>query len=679
MMTQQEAYESLSPFIQDFIYQQKWEALSPLQIASIEAIKEGSHNLLLTAGTASGKTEAAFLPCITQIEELDQTIGILYISPLKALINDQFVRIEELLKNSALSITKWHGDTSSSRKMNLLNHVNGILQTTPESLEAMFCLHPERIDSLFANLKYIIIDEIHYFIGDPRGIQLRILLERLEKRTSCRPIHIGLSATISNTKEALQYLKFGSDRPGKTISAHNFGTQTFCSLTATRIGKEEFPERFVRKLYRQVKDKRTLLFTNSRKDCELTIYHLKEYARQAGEDDIFHVHHGSITREGREETEKLMKLSKGPICTSSTMTLELGIDIGSLDEVVQTVAPISITGMVQRLGRSGRRSGRSSISFQLKHHEDHGDPSQLDLGLIRTIAMIELYFRERYMEAISMTKAPYGLLAHTVLSILCEKGCLQAQYLAYHTLQLSTFSQVSQEDFRDLLHHMMDRDYLTLYEDGALGLSDQGERLVNSQDFYSVFSAEHHTKVYCDPESIATINYSSHYHGDYFYRVDQGIMDKIHEVLASEDTYRYMDETTTNILKDIREKWKKFHLDQEESVESKTGDLILCPSLSTAALNGLYHVLRAHDISCKEFYLRDFLYGIKIRKDQISKFKELCRSLPQEKHLIDYGYVVSKIKDYNPFSVMLPDHLLAKEIIERDLDLDAVRKYLCKK
>ena len=269
-MSEQEAYDRLADFIQDYIYDRGWEHLSTMQVRAVGEVLEKKNNLLFTAGTAMGKTEAALMPALTDIYEHPvSSVGILYISPLKALINDQFCRIEEMLAGTGLAITKWHGDAAVSRKEKLLLAPGGILQTTPESMEAMLCRHPENVRILFSELQYVVIDEIHYFMGNQRGLQLLALLERIQRIIGREPVRLGLSATIGDCRQALAYLNAGSTRRGRVIDYKEEKRQYLISVTATRIGSTDYPDDYGRKILEQSVGKRTLLFTNSRREFEM--------------------------------------------------------------------------------------------------------------------------------------------------------------------------------------------------------------------------------------------------------------------------------------------------------------------------------------------------------------------------------------------------------------------------
>ena len=167
------AFARLAPFIQDFIYNNHWTELRGIQVAACDVIFDTDANLLLSSGTASGKTEAAFLPVLTELyNHPSASVGVLYISPLKALINDQFKRLEQLILESDIPVCKWHGDASQTKKNALIKHPAGILQITPESLESLLINKRGSCLKLFSDLRYVIIDEVHHFMRDVRGVQV---------------------------------------------------------------------------------------------------------------------------------------------------------------------------------------------------------------------------------------------------------------------------------------------------------------------------------------------------------------------------------------------------------------------------------------------------------------------------------------------------------------------------
>ena len=196
------SFDLLSEPIRKYIRDKRWEQLRPIQAAAISKILSTSDNYILASRTASGKTEAAFLPILSKIDFTETGIQVLYISPLIALINDQFYRIEELCKYLDVTVTKWHGEANKTLKDRIIKHPNGIVLITPESLEAMFVNKPFNVKQLFSNLKYAVIDEIHSFIGTDRGIQLKSILSRLQSVNAKHFSIVGLSATIGDYNEA---------------------------------------------------------------------------------------------------------------------------------------------------------------------------------------------------------------------------------------------------------------------------------------------------------------------------------------------------------------------------------------------------------------------------------------------------------------------------------------------
>ena len=203
----------LAPYIQDFIYANHWEDLREIQKEACQVVWDTDDNLLLSSGTASGKTEAAFLPVLTELyHRPSRSVGVLYISPLKALINDQFKRLDQLLQESGLPVCKWHGDASRAEKDRLVKHPQGILQITPESLESLLIRKQGACYSLFHDLRFVIIDEVHYFMRDVRGVQVLSLLERMQRLSGNVPRRIGLSATLGDIEVAKRWLNAGTPR-----------------------------------------------------------------------------------------------------------------------------------------------------------------------------------------------------------------------------------------------------------------------------------------------------------------------------------------------------------------------------------------------------------------------------------------------------------------------------------
>ena len=219
-MTADSVFSRFPTFIREYIYASGWEELRQTQLDAARVIFEGEDNLLLSSSTASGKTEAVFFPILSELCALplsNDGVKVLYIAPLKSLINDQFGRMDALLDQSGIPVCHWHGDVGSSQKTKLLKNPEGILQITPESLESMLVNRPNDIPRLFSTLRYVVVDEVHTMIGTDRGNQVICLLARISRLAGCRPRRIGLSATIGDLKSAADWLADGSGRKGRVL------------------------------------------------------------------------------------------------------------------------------------------------------------------------------------------------------------------------------------------------------------------------------------------------------------------------------------------------------------------------------------------------------------------------------------------------------------------------------
>lgn len=524
------AFERLAPFIQDYIYRNEWEELRPNQVAACEIIFDTEDNLLLSSGTASGKTEAAFLPVLTELyEHPSSSVGVLYISPLKALINDQFKRLDQLLTDSNIPVTKWHGDASQSQKQKLVKNPEGILQITPESLESLITNKRGACMSLFSDLRFIIIDEVHYFMRDVRGVQLLCVLERLQQLTGNIPRRIGLSATLGDLSLAEEWLNTGTgracaspvtDEGKKRIRLHierfvNYadkrdvdeydGRETGNGGSFGNIGDREHYEY----LFKQTLDKKTIIFTNSREETEFVMAHLKNIALEKKAPDVYRVHHGNVSALIRENTEDEMKNDDEKIVTGATVTLELGIDIGSLDQAVQIGAPLSVSSFAQRLGRCGRRGQVPQLLFTFVESIkiNSGDVlGPINWDFIRTIAIIEIYLRDHWIEPIPPLNHAYNLLYHQTMSILKSNGEMSAAALAQTVLSLGSFRFIPKEDYKLLLTHMIEEDQLQRTENGGLIIGREGEKIVNSHKFLTVFLAPEYLLVKDENRTIGTVD-----------------------------------------------------------------------------------------------------------------------------------------------------------------------------
>lgn len=540
------AFEKYSPFIRDYIYSRNWDSLREVQIGAAEVLFGTENNLLLTSSTASGKTEAAFFPIISRLyDDPPQTFGALYIAPLKSLINDQFSRLDELLDMSGIPVFHWHGDVAMSHKNKALRDPKGILQITPESLESMLMNRNNDIVRLFGDLRYVVLDEIHTLTGTDRGNQIICQLCRISRLIGRDPVRVGLSATIGDTDIAAKWLGAGSERGVSVVGMKE-------TRTSWRLGMEHFyiqsdspdqsesgnkyltavgeatpgenepaqPEASDNSvgytpldpgfeyIYDCTADKKCLVFSNSREETEYLTATLRQIADRRGDPDVFLIHHGNLSASLREEAEMKLKDDGLRTVTCATVTLELGIDIGRLERIVQLDAPTTVSSLLQRLGRSGRRGAPPEMMMVFREENPLPNtplPQLMPWGLLRAIAIVQLYLEERFIEPPNVKKLPFSLLFQQTLSTLAASGELTAKRLAEKVLSLPPFAGVTKEEYRTLLLSMIKNDFIEMSEEKGLIVGLKGERLINSFKFYAVFKDSEDYTVRAGSDEIGTI------------------------------------------------------------------------------------------------------------------------------------------------------------------------------
>ena len=528
-MTADEIYRRFPTFIREYIYRSGWEELREVQMQAAETLLETGNNLLLSSGTASGKTEAAFFPIITDLMDHPPVrggISVLYIAPLKSLINDQFLRLDALLDEAGIPVWHWHGDVSASQKAKLLKNPEGILQITPESLESMLMRRSNDIPRLFGALRYVVIDEIHTLIASDRGNQILCQICRIERKAGVSVRRVGLSATIGNLKAAADWLGGGSMRataapvPSPTKLHWRLGMEHFyiqnreldqtndvqaLGQTAAKASLDAGYEF----LYDAVKDKKSLVFSNSREETEYTTATLRQIAERRGDPDIFLIHHGNLSASLREDAEIKMKDEEiARAVTCATVPMELGIDIGRLERVAQIGAPTTVAGFLQRLGRSGRRGAPPEMMMVFREENPLPNaplPELIPWELLRAIAIVELYRGERFIEPPRHRHLPFSLLYHQTLSILASSGELQPKILADRVLSLPPFREVGREDYRALLISMLEHEDIERTDEGGLIIGLRGERMISGYRFFAVFKDSDDYTVRCQSDEIGTI------------------------------------------------------------------------------------------------------------------------------------------------------------------------------
>lgn len=489
------SYNLLSDPIKKYVRNKRWEELRPIQDAAIQRIISTNDNYILASRTASGKTEAAFLPILSKVNFNESGIQVLYISPLIALINDQFYRIEELCKYLEVPVTKWHGEANRTLKEKIIKDPSGIMLITPESLEAMFVNRPHHVSHLFSNLKYVVIDEIHSFIGSGRGAQLKSILSRLQDLNSKKFNIVGLSATIGDYEEA------------KKFTGDLLHTKVLLDKTSKEIDTEfryfenvgvELPLELLKDLYLETRNNKVLIFPNSRGRAEEVAVKLKKISEKVKGHTNYFSHHSSVDKEVREYVEYFAKSNnRQNFCISCTSTLELGIDIGSVDEVVQIDATNSIASLIQRVGRSGRQNGAKSNLFLYATDK---------WSLLQSLACWQLY-KEKFIEPSEPMNLVYDILLHQALSITKGYSGIKLVDLIKHLNHNFAFNDIEISDIEEILNHLIAIDFLEKLADEVI-IGVEGEKIVNNRDFYSAFTVEDNFKVVSAGNKIGEIPFT---------------------------------------------------------------------------------------------------------------------------------------------------------------------------
>lgn len=526
------AFDRYAPFVQDYIYRNRWENLRAIQVAAADVIFNTDENLLLTASTASGKTEAAFFPIITLFSEDPPTsVGAIYIGPLKALINDQFGRLNDLCAEADIPVWHWHGDVAQSHKSKMMKHPSGILQITPESLEAMLLHKHSAIPRLFGDLRFVVIDEVHSLLRGDRGGQTLCLIERLSRLAGVNPRRIGLSATMGDPEYTGKFLSLGTGRntlipkieakgaKWRLSMEHFYVKDVQAGEDRTDIEAMEVLEEKTDEaprnadpglgyIFEHTRGKKCLVFVNSREECETVTTTLRQYCEYNHERDRFLIHHGNLSASYRETAEGMMKDDSVSMTTVTTATLELGIDIGRLERAFQIDAPWTVSSFLQRMGRTGRRGSPPEMWFVMREDEPEARamlPTTIPWKLLQGIALVQLYLEERWVEPPRLDRLPYSLVYHQTMSTLASCGELSPRALADRVLRLHYFHRISQEDYKILLRHLIDTDHIHRTEQGGLIVGITGERVVNSFKFYGVFQENEEYTVRSESQELGTV------------------------------------------------------------------------------------------------------------------------------------------------------------------------------
>ena len=733
-----DVFAHYAPFIQDYIYRQGWQQLRPIQVAAAEEIFGSDDNVLLSASTAAGKTEAAFFPILTELaaEKDRDSINCLYIAPLKALINDQYDRLTELCADTDIPVWRWHGDVSQTQKRKMLKHPSGILQITPESLESFMINKHMDIPHLFHGLRFVVIDELHSFLRSDRGGQTFCLIERLSKLAGVQPRRIGLSATIGNLREAAQFLGAGSGhrtvapkvkntRQVWRLSMEHFyqtdpqaASKGFDPTAPVEPKTDEAPELAdpgIGYIFEHTRGKKSLVFTNSREECEAVCQMLRSYSAAKHEPDRFLIHHGNLSPSFRQTAEDAMKDDDSYMTTCATATLELGIDIGKLEQAFQIDAPFTVSGFLQRMGRTGRRGNPPEMHFVMR--EEHPEsramlPDLIPWSLLQGIALIQLYLEERWVEPPEPNRLPYSLLYHQTMSTLASGGEMSPAELASRVLPLNYFRNVSQDDYRVLLQHLVRTDQIQKTERGDLIVGMAGERVVNNFKFYAVFQENEEFSVHAGSEELGTIvkpppvgdkiaiagrvwvvediDRQRHqvychgvkgripaYFGDVPGDIHPKILARMRKVLSEDTMYPYLMKNARARLTQVRDTCNIAGLPQKQLINLGGKMWCLFPWTGSYSFLALERLLR---IKCaKRLNLRGFNsarpYFMEFAMDASAEefFQILGEEAARDFDPLDLLYP-KEVPVFDKYDEYLPDDLVRKEFAQSILDIKEMRR-----
>jgi ATP-dependent Lhr-like helicase len=534
------AYHRLHPKIRRWIRDQGWDELREIQARTILAVLDSDRDVLIAASTAAGKTEAAFLPVLTSIAERKATgFSVLYISPLKALINDQFRRLDELCGSMDIPVVKWHGDAPQAEKKKAMAKPVGIALITPESIEAMLVRRPADARRLLSSAEFIVIDEVHAFLQGPRGLHVASLLRRIDAMSDRPARRVGLSATIGDLDQAaawlrptdpqrVEILKAKSDAPELRLQIRGYVEPPDLDDPDHAEGGWEWADDVPHKialdyiadhLFATLRGENNLVFGGSRRTVESAADRLRLRSEKSNVPNEFYPHHGSLSKVLREELEERLKDGRLPTTAVCTSTLELGVDIGSVKSVAQIGAPRSMASLRQRLGRTGRRRGTPSVlRIYLREPEitqKSGIMDRLRPNTIRSVAVVRLLLQD-FVEEAGAAPEIASTLIHQTLSVIAERGGIRPKPLFDLLCGPGPFSSIGPSEFTNLLRHLATKGvrFIEQAPDSTLMLAQEGEKIVQSRSFFAVFESSEEWRLTVGGRTLGTLPITYPVHKD---------------------------------------------------------------------------------------------------------------------------------------------------------------------
>ena len=732
---QSTAFNLLAEPIQRWVWLKGWTTLRDIQERAIPLLINGDDDVIIAAATAGGKTEAAFLPLISKTYAIANGdpggFDLVYVGPLRALINDQFRRLEDLCEALEMPVHPWHGDITQGVKSRARKDPRGILLITPESLEAMFLLRGMEITRFFAGTQAIVIDELHTLLDSERGIHLRSLLTRLELAVGRRVRRVGLSATLGDMALANSYLR--PEAPDKIVqlisrsegqelriqlrgyvvrSHDNLPDSGEVQLDETDTSDASATRAVGEHLFDRLRGTNNLVFSGSRQNVEIYSDMLRRLCEERKIPNEFFPHHASLSREHRAFVENRLKSDKLPVTAICTSTLELGIDIGDVTCVAQIGAPWSVSALRQRLGRSGRRDGQPAVlrmyAIEPETDSDSHPVDRLHLRLVRSVAMIELLI-EGWCEPPRAEAFHLSTLTHQILSVIVACGGASASRLYATLCERGPFRSVDPSLFTRLLRRLGEPDVALIEQvaDGTLLPGREGERLVEHYSFFAVFHTPQEYRVVHDTKTLGTIpllaplakdmtiifvgkrwrvvelndrdkviqvtpDHSGKppiFGGDAGH-IHQKVIERMCEVLRTDILPAYLDKAAAEVLSSARANYKCSGLDEQRIQSLGKGRYLLAPWTGTVGTASLAMVLAALDYRVGTFDgILEVTSNDSNSKDLFLQLEDIATGKLDLRELIRNRAVVPLSEKFHRY---LDKGLLLSDALSSDLDIDSV-------
>lgn len=719
------AFDLLAPPVKKWVWKQGWKNLREIQLLAIPPLLEG-RDTIIAAATAGGKTEAAFLPLLSRAFAEREAIGfvILYISPLKALINDQHRRLEGLCEDLSMPLTKWHGDVSANIKQKSLKQPSGVLLITPESLEAMLMNKAAQATRAFAGTQAIIIDELHAFMGTERGVQLRSVMNRIEKLVDRQIPRIGLSATLGDMAMAAHYLRSDAKHEIPIIEASSVGNKIMLQLRSYIEPSEKRNEDTVESyaglakaqiaehLFMTLRGSHNLIFAGSKQNVEYYGATLRDYCEEKILPNEFFTHHANISKPDREALENRLKAGRLPTTAVCTSTLELGIDIGDVKSVAQIGCSGSVAALRQRMGRSGRRNGESAILRCYNISDELNQKSHildyLYLPLVQAIAEIQLLL-EGMFEPPDSAHLHLSTFVHQILALINERGGIRAKLLYQVLCQSAPFDNISTTMFQDILRAMASEASQLIEQapDGTLLLGKQGEYLSSHYSFYAVFETSEEYRVVCNGKTLGTLpvmgptakNMLIIFSGRRWrilevHATDKMIIvesakggnppkfegngprrhsildEKMRKLLLEKPQLQFLNATAATLFESACNSYQDYQL-QQSALFTHGDDVILFPWAGSDMIDTLNLLFQSQG-----YRTENLDYAITIKQCSQTKVKEVIQNLADGK-LYDREKIATYVenKTLGKYDEYLTDDLLVKQLASRLPSLPTLRAW----